>query len=100
MGTAASADDHVYGAYSSRLVDGKGLDGVWVYQENGGTVCGQAPGAADTVRWFSLELEVPHIVTKVQLAKRMDCCEHQGPNSIEEKNWLQFWLEKQLDIPF
>ena len=71
MGTAKSAVDS-YGAHHTRLVDGKGLDGVWVYQNPGPTVCAQDSS------WFSLELEVPHIVTKVQLVKRLDCCPDQG----------------------
>ena len=84
MGTAASADDLVYGAHHTRLVDGKGIDGfsTWVPSNNGpdtpGTVCAQVPGAEETVRWLSLEIEVPLIVTKVQLSKRMGCCRDQG----------------------
>ena len=69
VGTTASSVDP-YGGHPSRLVDGKGLNGVWVYESVGPTVCAQDVG--QDPKWFSLELEVPHIVTKVQLAKRME----------------------------
>ena len=70
VGTAQSAEDP-HGGHHTRLVDGKGIDGVWVYDPNP-TVCASAPGTAGSTRWFSLELEVPLVVTKVQLAKRLD----------------------------
>ena len=68
MGTAGSEreEDDPWGGHPSRLVDGKGLDGIWVYQPPGPTVCAADP------HWLSLELEIPYVVTKVQLAKRMD----------------------------
>ena len=71
MGTAGSEreEDDPWGGHPSRLVDGKGLDGIWVYQPPHGagpTVC-----AADPL-WLSLELEVPYVVTKVQLARRIN----------------------------
>ena len=71
VGTAGSEreEDDFYGGHPSRLVDGKGLDGIWVYQPPHGagpTVC-----AADPL-WLSMELEVPYVVTKVQLARRIN----------------------------
>ena len=72
VGTASSGEDP-WGGHHSRLVDGKGLDGVWVMQTTGPTVCAQDQS------WLSLELQVPSVVTMVQLAKRMDqCCRDQG----------------------
>ena len=54
----------------SKLLDGLGLDGNW--KANDPTGCAITGGKR--TQGFSLELPVPRIVTKVQLARRMDCC--------------------------
>ena len=71
VGTASSSEK--FGAHHSRLVDGKGLDGS------------SLSGCAHTsnqlpIEWFSLELDAPKTVTKVQIARRTYCCDDQGKN--------------------
>ena len=60
---------------ASMLVDGLYLDGVWSY-ENGGCAATHGNGT----QWFSLELENPGFVTKVQIARCMDGYWEQGQN--------------------
>ena len=59
---------------ASKVVDGLGLDGMF-YDENG---CATTEGSG--VQWLSLELDSPQIVTKVQIARRMDRIADQGRN--------------------
>ena len=72
VGTAQSSESE--GGHSSRLVDGMGLNGL--YGSNG---CAHTLSGIGSTEWFSLELDTPRIVTKVQIARRMeDCCWYQG----------------------
>ena len=57
---------------ASKLIDGSGLDGIW------GSGCATTEGSG--VQWFSLELNGSQIVTKVQIARRMDYTATQGRN--------------------
>ena len=57
---------------ASKLIDGLGLDGTW------GSGCATTEGSG--VQWFSLELNGSQIVTKVQIARRMDYTASQGRN--------------------
>ena len=57
---------------ASMLVDGLGLDGMW--NDDGGCASTEANG----IQWFSLELETPRNVTKVQIARRMHDSWEQG----------------------
>ena len=69
VGTAQSS----MGEPSSRLVDGKGLDGRW---SSGG--CAHTDNQLP-IEWFSLELDAPQTVTKVQIARRTDASyDYQG----------------------
>ena len=52
---------------ASKLIDGLGLDGNF-YKENG---CAHTVGSEGTYEWFSLELQVPQIITRVQIADRV-----------------------------
>ena len=64
VGTAQSTESH--GAHHSRLDDGKGLDGR--FDSDG---CASTNNT-DPIQWFALELEAPHFVTKVQIARRTE----------------------------
>ena len=57
---------------ASKLIDGSGLDGIF------GSGCATTEGSG--VQWFSLELNGSQIVTKVQIARRMDYTATQGRN--------------------
>ena len=57
---------------ASMLVDGLGLDGIW--SDEGGCAATEPNG----IQWFSLELETPRYVTKVQIARRMSNSWEQG----------------------
>ena len=72
VGTAQSSVGH--GGHHSRLVDGKGLGGS--YNSGGCAHTSNQP----SIQWFSLELDAPKTVTKVQIAARSDCCAYQGKN--------------------
>ena len=75
VGTAASS--YWWGTdLSPRLIDGKGLDGMW-NAENG---CAHTSQVAAPIEWFSLELDSPKTVTRVQIANRVDCCTERGEN--------------------
>ena len=77
---------------SSKLVDNEGLGGVFRHGWGSGIpkccLIKFLPlyrGCAHTERseedeWFSLELQESRRVTKVQIARRMDCCWEQGQN--------------------
>ena len=76
MGTAASSVAGSGSTYQpSNLIDGGGLDGSWnalkcMHSRDGGGM-----------EWFSLELESPKKVTRVQIANRADgCCWERGQN--------------------
>ena len=58
-----------------KLIDGKGLDGIWSNENS----CGAADGGGAT-EWFSLELALSAQVTRVQIANRLDCCLDRGQN--------------------
>ena len=77
METAQSSVYVRYGVEypASKLLDGLGLDGN-LWNEDG---CALTNGNSIT-QWFSLELDVPRIVTKVQIACRMDHTLTQGHN--------------------
>ena len=60
---------------ASKLLDGLSLDGRF-FNEDG---CA-ATNENEITKWFSLELDVPRIVTKVQIARRMDHSSAQGNN--------------------
>ena len=69
-----AVESSAYGTYSaSKLIDGTGLDGTW---SSGGCAATQGGG----LEWFSLELETPITVTRVQIANRVDCCIERGRN--------------------
>ena len=76
MGAAASS---VAGSWvPSNLIDGGGLDGSWEDLQNGFCAHTQDGGGME---WFSLELESPKKVTRVQIANRVDgCCWERGQN--------------------
>ena len=79
VGTAASS---VVGSGSnyhpSNLIDGGGLDGSWNDLQNGFCAHTRDGGGME---WFSLELESPKKVTRVQIARRADgCCWERGQN--------------------
>ena len=61
-----------------RLIDGKGLDGIW-HNENG---CAATSNNAASIEWFSLELQVSQKIARVQIANRLDCpgCLERGRN--------------------
>ena len=61
VGTAQSSE--YAGGHHSRLVDGKGLGGNW---NSGG--CAHTNNQLP-IEWFSLELDAPQTVTKVQVAR-------------------------------
>ena len=69
MGTSQSSGYRV-----EKLIDGKGLDGIWSNENS----CGTADGGA--TEWFSLELALSAQVTRVQIANRLDCCLDRGQN--------------------
>ena len=60
---------------ASKLVDGLGLDGMFNNEDG----CALTTGNTLT-KWFSLELDVPRLVTKVQIARRMAFTILQGNN--------------------
>ena len=62
-----------HNADHTRLVDGKSLDGRW--ESNG---CAHS-NYEDPSHWYSLELDAPRTVTKVQIARRRDVAD-QGKN--------------------
>ena len=71
MGTAESSN--YVGRYpASKLIDGLGINGLW-----GSNGCAHTNGDSD---WFSLELESPKKITRVQIANRVDCCLERGQN--------------------
>merc|ERR1712117_599284 len=75
VGTAASSE--LYGAKSSHLIDGLGYqDGRYSY-----STCSHVNNN-DAVHWYSLELDAPHYVKEVQIARRED----QGPNTPQGRN--------------
>ena len=75
VGTAQSSV-HPSGALASRLIDGKGLDGIWSSQG-----CAETNEVSGTsIEWFSLELQVSKNITRVQIANRIDCCLPRGKN--------------------
>ena len=78
IGTAQSSVYELDGIQypASKLVDGKGLDGIF-NNENG---CASTKKYANGTHWFSLELDIFEIVTKVQIARRMDRIGVQGSN--------------------
>ena len=72
VGTTQSS---AYIGQSARmLIDGVSIDGKWRW----GLGCAHTNNGA--VEWFSLELEVPKKVTRVQIANRVDCCPERGHN--------------------
>ena len=76
MGASASSSvSPVHGAFpASRLIDGLGINGS-CYRENG-----LAHTFDDATNWFSLDLEIPKRITRVQIANRLDCCFDRGQN--------------------
>ena len=71
VGTAESSN--YAGQYpASKLIDGLGINGLW-----GSNGCAHTTGDSD---WFSLELESPKKITRVQIANRVDCCLERGQN--------------------
>ena len=66
VGTSSSSTS--FGGVSSRLVDGKELD-----RNSGSNGCAQAgfSGTSEETEWFSLEFDVPQIVTRVQIARQL-----------------------------
>ena len=75
MGTVQSSNyEQKYPA--SKLIDGFGIDGRWCHQSP--TCCAHTNGG--TLEWFSLELESPKKITRVQIANRVDCCSERGHN--------------------
>ena len=76
IGTAQSTT-HSTRHLSSKLVDGLGLDGQFHSNESG---CATTRGENGEIQWFSVELDAPRIVTKVQIARRMDHTLTQGRN--------------------
>ena len=72
VGTSQSSDWNGY--LASKLIDGKGLDGIFA-NENG---CAHTQGGS--IEWFSLELHVPEEITRVQIANRMDGDSSHGEN--------------------
>ena len=62
----------------SNLIDGGGLDGSWSSFLNDFCAHTRDGGGRE---WFSLELESPKKVTRVQIANRVDgCCWDRGQN--------------------
>ena len=72
VGTAESSV--AAGSPASKLIDGKGLDGIWSNEK------GCAHTSGNSIQWFSLELEMPEKITRVQIANRVDCCSDRGQN--------------------
>ena len=73
---------------ASKLIDGLGIDGIL---NSGG--CAHTDGGSS--EWFSLELDMPRKVTRVQIANRVDvaCCERGqnvrisiGPSEVYDPN--------------
>ena len=62
-----------YGQDASNLLDGKGLTGIM-------DGCAHSLENPSTDQWFSLELDATRTVTRVQIARRSDCCLWQGEN--------------------
>ena len=60
---------------ASKLIDGLGLDGKFTKEKG----CAHT-GGGNSIQWFSLELEVPEKITRVQIANRVDCCSDRGQN--------------------
>ena len=75
MGTSESSFNGAHHA-ASKLVDGEALDGNW------GVGCSHTTESYvnGAVEWFSLELESPQKVTRVQISNRADCCFDRGQN--------------------
>ena len=80
VGTAASSVAGSGSTYQpSNLIDGGGLDGSWNALQNG--FCAHTQDVVGRMEWFSLELESPKKVTRVQIANRVDgCCWERGQN--------------------
>ena len=71
MGTVQSSNyQQKYPA--SKLIDGFGIDGKWCHHSP--TCC--AHTNYGTLEWFSLELESPNKITRVQIANRVDTRPH------------------------
>ena len=66
VGTAeSSVYDGIYGKQpASKLIDSLNVDGTW------GSGCAHTKN--DPLEWFSLELEMPKKVTRVQIARRLE----------------------------
>ena len=65
----------------TRLIDGKGLDGRWGSQACAATSDAYRPtNLVDGYEFFSLELEAPQKIARVQIANRVDCCFYRGNN--------------------
>ena len=65
----------------TRLIDGKGIDGRWSSQGCAATSDAYRPhNLVDGMEFFSLELEAPQKIAKVQIANRVDCCFYRGNN--------------------
>ena len=84
MGVQASSVLSGYGA--SKLIDGLNLD-TW-------STAGCAHTQNGLLEWFSLELDMPKTVTRVQIAVRWECCPERvqnvsitiGPSKIFDPN--------------
>ena len=68
---------------SPRLIDGKGIDGRWSSIGCAGTSDAYRPEKlieSAGREWFSLELDAPQKIARVQIAKRTDCCSERARN--------------------
>ena len=75
MGTAESSAIAACGGMcpASKLVDGLGLDGLFGPNEGGNVYgCAHTDYVLPTFEWFSLELESPKKITRVQIANRVN----------------------------
>ena len=80
VGTAESSvyyDEYRGQCPASKLIDGFGLDGIFSMEQESGCAHTIDDGS---IEWFSLELEMPKNVTRVQIANRVDCCLERGQN--------------------
>ena len=75
MGTAQSSNYQGYYP-ASKLIDGLGIDGRWCHHPH--PCCAHTDGG--TLEWFSLELESPKRITRVQIANRVDYDGGRGKN--------------------
>ena len=63
---------------ASKLTDGLGLDGMFKNTPLGCACALKKPGGS--IEWFSLELEMPQKITRVQIANRLDVNGGRGKN--------------------